>query len=147
MQNRLFGDIDLGATAVLAWNGVLDEEHGPKNFGCPECRGLLTTNFSEMNNQPKAGSATPAQLEINPEFFAIAHVSRYVQRGAMRMIPKANTPVDVLAFLNPDGTQVTVMRNGNSLEQVVQIRSKKGAIVPVKLPARSTVTVRVQADL
>src|SRR5690606_33483481 len=44
MENIFIGSIKYGAKGVLMWNIALDENQGPKNGGCTNCRGVLTIN-------------------------------------------------------------------------------------------------------
>ena len=89
MENIFMGSINRGAKAVVMWNIALDENNGPKNGGCQNCRGVLTID-SETSNVVK-----------NEEYF-----SKFVE--ALRIQPKSTI------FLNPDGSIVVVVHNKSS---------------------------------
>ncbi len=132
MENRVLGDIDLGATAVLAWNGLLDENYGPKNHGCPQCRGLLSVD-------QVAGTH---EILRNPEFYALAHLSHYVQPGASRLILDNGQ----LAFKNPNGSVVILIKNNAGESRVYSFLTNGCRTVNIKVPAWSTMTVKLPAD-
>ncbi len=85
-----------GARSVLKWNLVLDENHGPQNGGCKDCRGVLTWETKTRT------------LTKNEEFFAFGHVGRFVPRGS-HVIESSEVPgLPSVAFLRPDGRKVAV---------------------------------------
>jgi glucosylceramidase len=91
------------ARGVLFWNLALDENKGPHLGGCGTCRGVVTID------------ARTGQVTRNPEWYALAHVSRFVRPGARRI---ASTDVSEaagvksVAFVNPDdGSRVLVLAN------------------------------------
>lgn len=61
------------ARGVALWNLALDERHGPHLGGCTNCRGVVTIH-----------SATGA-VTRNAEYYALAHASRFVRPGAVRL--------------------------------------------------------------
>ncbi len=99
----------------IFWNIALDENSGPQNGGCSDCRGVVTINSND-------GSITK-----NEEYYALGHVSKFVDSGAKRI--ESNIEGDILnvAFENPDGSIVMVAYNsGNqpSSDLVVRIDGK-----------------------
>jgi glucosylceramidase len=80
---------------------VLDEKHGPHFGGCDACKGVVTID-----------SAT-GEVSRNDEYYALAHFSRFVLTGALRINSTATEKgLDNVAFLNPsDGSIVLVMVN------------------------------------
>jgi glucosylceramidase len=46
MRNLFIGGPRNWATSVLLWNLALDENSGPQNGGCPNCRGVVTIDQS-----------------------------------------------------------------------------------------------------
>jgi glucosylceramidase len=100
------------AQAIELWNLALDPAGGPKQpaFGCYPCSGLVTV-------QESTGSAA-----LNLNYYQLGQVSKFVQRGAVRIASDrwvsdfsnadktyGVTPgLDNVAFLNPDGSKVLV---------------------------------------
>lgn len=79
------------ARGVALWNLALDETHGPHTGGCNDCRGVLTIDT-------RTGAVTR-----NPEYYALAHASRFVRPGALRI--GSTSPADSVesvAFRNAD---------------------------------------------
>jgi glucosylceramidase len=86
-------------TAVM-WNLALDEEYGPKNGGCPNCRGVITINQKTGN------------VDYNVEFYALGQASKFVQAGAKRIGSEStSSTIQSVAFKNPDGSLVLMLTN------------------------------------
>jgi len=95
--------------SITAWNLALDE-HGKPNIGPFFCGGLVTIH-SETN-----------ALSYSGQFWAMAHYSRFLRRGAQRV--DSQSPADELdhvAFRNPDESGVLVITNRGA-KRTVQIK-------------------------
>ncbi|HTR26848.1 MAG TPA: glycoside hydrolase family 30 beta sandwich domain-containing protein [Terriglobales bacterium] len=92
--------------SITAWNLALDERGRP-NIGPFPCGGVVTIH-SKTKEIARSG-----------QYWALAHFSRSVQRGARR-IDSAGAPEGVshIAFENPDGTRVAVMTNQGAARKV-----------------------------
>jgi glucosylceramidase len=130
LKNRVVNDIDQGASGILAWNGILDDQYGPKNNGCPKCRGLLTADFSK---------STPEVIK-NPEYYALAHAAKFVKSGARRLILEENQ----LAFQNPDGSTVILLHNQSQSPKFFTILTEECKTMHVTVPKASTVSIIVK---
>jgi glucosylceramidase len=91
------------ARGVVYWNMALDENHGPRLGGCEACKGVITIDS-------KTGD-----VSRNDEYYALAHFSRFVLPGAVR-VKSTDTDADKgianVAFQNAsDGSIVLVMVN------------------------------------
>lgn len=112
----MIGDLVIGATRNWArtidlWNLALDENNGPHFGGCTDCRGVITVNS-------KTGAITR-----NLEYYALAHISRFVRRGARRVESTSVTGgVEDVAFRNPDGSLVLIAYNAGKDAQRVTLR-------------------------
>jgi glucosylceramidase len=96
ITNLLTGSVRHGARSVLKWNLVLDEDHGPQNGGCKDCRGVVTWD------------AKTRTLTKNEEFFAFGHVGRFVPSGS-QVIASSEVPgLPSVAFRRPDGRKVVL---------------------------------------
>jgi glucosylceramidase len=128
MRNLIIGATRNWARTVVLWNLALDDKHGPHLGGCGDCRGVVTVH-----------SQTGA-LTRNLEYYALAHVSRFVRRGARRIASTSVTGgVENVAFRNPDGSVVVVAYNAQSAAQNVSIRWR-GRQASMTMPARSAAT-------
>ena len=99
------------ARGVALWNLALDENHGPHLGGCGDCRGVVTIN-----------SAT-GQVTRNPEYYALAHASRFVRPGAARIESTASNGLETVAFRNADdGSIALIVLNGAAQAREFAVR-------------------------
>lgn len=123
----LAGGVRHGARGIALGNLALDEHGGPRTGGCRGCRGVVTI--------------TPGGVLRNPEYYALAHLSRWVLPGA-RMLPagEGRDGVEQVAFLNPDGKVVLVVVNSAAEARTVTVSAgPKG--LGYTLPAGSVITM------
>jgi len=102
-ENLLIGATRNWARSISLWNLALDQNSGPKNGGCPNCRGVVTID----------GSTSPPTITNNVEYYVLGHIAKYVMPGAYRI--DSNTfgsgSVEDVAFQNPDGSIVVLVFN------------------------------------
>lgn len=91
--------------SITAWNFALDEV-GKPNIGPFPCGGLVQVH-SQTNEVSYCG-----------QFWAFAHYSRFLQRGAHRFDSQGETEVLHVGFENPDGKCVVVLTNPGSARKV-----------------------------
>ena len=85
--------------AITGWNLALDEKGRP-NIGPFSCGGMVT-----IHSQTK-------EISRSGQYWAFAHFSRAVRRGARRFESTATlTSVEQVAFENPDGEKVLIVSN------------------------------------
>jgi glucosylceramidase len=85
--------------SLTGWNLALDELGRP-NIGPFSCGGLVTIH-SQTREITRSG-----------QYWAFAHFSRVIRRGARRFDSESTLPgITHAAFANPDGTQVLVATN------------------------------------
>jgi glucosylceramidase len=110
VENILIGASRNGAQAILEWNLAGDPNHGPHTEeGCDLCLGALTI-----------GAST---IERNLSYYVIAHLSRFVRPGSVRIESNAVDSLPNVAFRTPDGQAVLLVLNSGSDMQFVNIRS------------------------
>ncbi|WP_329741265.1 glycoside hydrolase family 30 protein [Dyella sp. A6] len=115
-QDLLLGSLRNWARGVIYWNLVLDEQHGPHDGGCGNCRGLVTVDS-------KTG-----EISRNDEYYAFAHYSRFVRPGAVRVWSTATGPgLDNVAFRNADGGSVVLVVT-NSTNRPHRVRVQQGKV-------------------
>lgn len=108
-ENILIGASRNGAQAILEWNLAGDPNHGPHTEeGCDLCLGALTI-----------GSST---IVRNLSYYVIAHLSRFVLPGSVRIESNAIDSLPNVAFKTPDGQAVLLVLNNGSGMQFVNIR-------------------------
>lgn len=130
VSTLLIGAVRHHAVAVLKWNLALDQNHGPINGGCSDCRGVITIN-----------SSTGA-LTKNEEYYALGHAARFVKTGAVR-IASTDTEGAALpnvAFRNPDGSFVLLAANLSDKSQELALR-QQGRTFKCLAPPKSVITI------
>lgn len=109
-RNLIIGSIRNWSKSVLLWNLALDNNDGPQNSGCTNCRGVVTVNSD--------GSYTE---EV--EYYVLGHLSKFVDPGAKRI--KSNYAGDIqnVAFKNPDDSHVLVAFNTSESSKYFKVRA------------------------
>jgi glucosylceramidase len=99
--------------SVTGWNLALDEKGRP-NIGPFSCGGMVSIH-SETKQITRSG-----------QYWAFAHFSRHVQRGARRFQSSGNlSGVDHVAFENPNGGKVLVLTNAGDPKTIsVQLANR-----------------------
>lgn len=117
------------AKTVVKWNLALDENHGPTNGGCQDCRGVMTVD------------SVTGEVTYNVEYYSLGHASKFVQPGAHRI--ESTTfgagDLETVAFRNPNGTKALVALNGADRSRSFRV-SWKGRSFAYALPAGAVAT-------
>jgi len=132
MQNIFIGTANNWSRTALLWNLALNQNYGPTNNGCSNCRGVITIN------QPSA------QVTLNEEFYSIAHFSKLVRPGAKRisfLYEQALTKIDAVAFMNSDGSKVLILTNYDSNYKTFSVKQGE-KVFSYTIPARSVVSFK-----
>jgi len=101
MRNILIGTTKNWSKTALFWNLALNENFGPTNNGCEDCRGVVTISDS-------------GEINKNVEYYSLAHFSKFVRPGAYRISSTefdSSTGLQNVAFQNTDGSLVLVVLN------------------------------------
>jgi glucosylceramidase len=108
VSKMVIGNARGWAKGVALWNLALDENYGPHKGGCGNCRGVVTIH-----------SAT-GEITRNPEYYALAHASRFVRPGAVRIGSSAPNGFETVAFRNADhrSTALIVLNTTKSARQL-----------------------------
>jgi glucosylceramidase len=115
------------ARTVAFWNLALDSHHGPHTGGCTDCRGVVTID--------SMGTVTR-----NVEYVALAHASRFVRPGAVRIASSSGVDsLSSVAFRNPDRSTALIVFNGSHGTQTFGVRAG-GSGFQYALPAASVAT-------
>jgi glucosylceramidase len=129
MQNLVIGGTRNWARAVSLWNIALDQNAGPTNGGCTNCRGVVTIN---------TGSNAVA---YNVEYYSLGHASKFVKPGAYRVDSNSAGAggVQDVAFLNPDGSIALLVYNSAGGSSTFNV-SQGGKVFSYTLPAGAVAT-------
>ncbi len=109
VKNLIVGATRNWSRTVLEWNLAADENFDPHtpHGGCDICQGALTIGDSVMRNV---------------SYYIIAHATKFVPPGSIRI---SSTIVDNLhnvAFLTPQGNKVLIVVNDNDFEKAFSIK-------------------------
>jgi glucosylceramidase len=106
--------------SITSWNLALDEQGRP-NLGPFPCGGVVT-----INSQTK-------EITRSGQYWAFAHYSRVVRRGARRF-DSQSTAVDLdhVGLQNPDGSHVLVVSNAGGARTVQLQLGNTAAAFPLK---------------
>ncbi|CAN5479310.1 hypothetical protein BH10BAC3_BH10BAC3_32290 [soil metagenome] len=101
-QNITVGASRNWAKSIFEWNLANDASFGPHTpGGCNTCLGAITINNSTTFTR-------------NVAYYIVAHVSKFVQPGAVRITSNIAGNVQNTAFKNTDGTKVLLVENSGA---------------------------------
>ena len=133
MREVCLGTINLGNKAVIMWNYLLDDQHGPNRpGGCTICLGAIDIDSRDYKT-----------LTRNSHFYTMAHLSKVVQPGAVRLATHqiSDQGIYCSAFCNPDHSYSAVVQNDTGSNRSVVIRMGN-RVIPYTLPAKSIASYR-----
>jgi glucosylceramidase len=115
-EHLLIGATRNWARSVSLWNLALDQNSGPRNGTCRNCRGVVTID----------DSVSPAKVIFNVEYYVLGHLGRFCFPGAHRI--ESNTfgtgNIEDVAFKNPDGSIALVVLNSASENRTFAVNSR-----------------------
>src|SRR5882724_1851498 len=96
---------------VLLWNLAADSHDGPHTDkgGCPMCQGAITIDGNQVTR--------------NIAYYTVAHASRFVRPGSVRIESTSTDTLPSVGFTAPGGKTVLIVTNTSDAEQVFHIRS------------------------
>lgn len=135
---QLIRDVESGVAAWLYWNMILDETGGPWAISPPH-------RNPDGNFQPALVTIhrTTHEVDYTGPFWGLAHFSRWVRPGAVRIetTPTVADGVRVVSFRGEDGGLIAVVLN-TAAEARSPVLVHRGRGARIELPAGSIATVR-----
>jgi glucosylceramidase len=112
---------------VLLWNLAADPQFGPhtNDGGCTGCQGALTIDGNKVRR--------------NLAYYTIAHASKFVPDGSVRIGSTNAEAISNVAFRTPDGKTVLIVANDSASEQSFSVRFH-GKVLKSSLSAGSVGT-------
>ena len=112
---------------ALEWNLANNEEFGPHTpGGCTECKGAITINSSEYFTR-------------NVAYYIIAHASKFVPAGSVRVASSETSKISSAAFTTPQGKTVLIIQNDHSDPENFNIKYK-GKTATATIAGKSVAT-------
>ncbi|CAN5772876.1 glucosylceramidase [soil metagenome] len=109
LKNVIIGSMRNWSKLAMEWNLANDpnfEPHTPG--GCTTCKGALTIGGSTVTR--------------NVAYYIIAHASRFVPAGSVRIASNISGALNNVAFETPDGKKVLIVENDGSDAVTFNIR-------------------------
>ena len=105
LKNVVIGSMRNWSKNALEWNLANNSSFGPNTpGGCTKCKGAITINASE-------------RFVRNVGYYIIAHASKFVPAGSVRIKSNLSENLKNVAFKTPTGKIVLIVENdGNSSE-------------------------------
>ena len=108
INNLIIGATRNWCRNVIEWNLASDPSFGPHtNGGCTTCQGAITISPS---------------VSRNVSYYIIAHASKFVRPGAVRIASDNQSSLPNVAFKNTDGSKVLIVLNAGNASQTFNIR-------------------------
>lgn len=99
------------ARIVLEWNLAADPNQNPHTEGgCDRCLGAVTIDGNTVTR--------------NPAYYIIAHASKFVRPGSVRISSGVNESLPNVAFKTPAGNKVVIVLNDSKSQQAFNILYK-----------------------
>jgi glucosylceramidase len=117
MKNLIVGAPRNWSRNVLEWNLAADQNYGPHTAGgCSTCLGAYTINGTAVSK--------------NTSYYIIAHASKFVLPGSVRVASNIAGNLQNVAFLRPDGKKVLIVLNdeANSATFTVQFNNQNFSV-------------------
>lgn len=131
-RDIFLGTLARGGKGVTLWNLMLDDQRKPyRPGGCSTCYGAVTLSTKDKKS-----------LVRNSHYYNIAHASKVLQPGAVRLETKGYTAsgLSYQWYRNPDGSQALLLLNEGSSEERVNFVTA-GHSVACKVPGKSIQSV------
>lgn len=120
IKNVLIGSMQHHSKIALEWNLANNSVFGPHTpGGCTECKGALTIDGSAVSR--------------NVAYYIIAHASKFVPPGSVRVQSNSTQNIESVAFLTPKGSTILILlNNGAATESLTIVYKKQGVDLTVK---------------
>lgn len=110
VEDVLIGSTRNWSRNVLLWNLAADPNAGPhtNDGGCTGCYGAITLDGNNVTR--------------NVAYYALAHFSKFVRPGSVRIASSELEQLATVAFLTPEGKVVLVVSNTSNFARKFDVR-------------------------
>ena len=126
VKNLIIGGTRNWCKNVIEWNLASDPNENPHtDGGCTQCLGAITLDGNNVTR--------------NPAYYIIAHASKFVRPGSVRIGSTSSTALPNVAFKTPDGKKVLIVLNDSGNLQIFKLTAGNNPIA-VTLKAGAVAT-------
>jgi glucosylceramidase len=127
VKNVIIGSMRNWSKTALEWNLANNASFGPNTpGGCTTCKGALTINNSNSFTR-------------NVGYYIIAHASKFVPAGSVRISSSLSGNLNNVAFKTPGGKKVLIVENDGNTSEIFNIKHN-GKWITTSLEAGSVGT-------
>jgi len=127
VKNVIIGSMRNWSRTALEWNLANNASFGPNTLGgCTTCKGALTINSSDSFTR-------------NVGYYIIAHASKFVPAGSVRISSTISGNLNSVAFKTPGGKKVLIVENDGNTSEIFNIK-QNGKWITTSLEAGSVGT-------
>ena len=110
LKNVIIGSMRNWSKVALEWNLSNDSNFRPYTpGGCSTCKGALTINGADS-------------FERNVGYYIIAHASKFVPAGSVRIASNQSGNLNTVAFKTPEGKKVLIVENDGNATELFNIK-------------------------
>ena len=126
VKNVIIGSMRNWSRNALEWNLANDASFGPHTpGGCTTCKGGLTISGSSITR--------------NVGYYIVAHASKFVPPGSVRISSTVTSLLQTAAFITPDRKKVMIVENDDQSPGAFNLRFN-GKWITTTVPAGSVCT-------
>jgi glucosylceramidase len=108
VSNLIIGAMRNWSRNVIEWNLASDPQYNPHTVGgCGTCQGAITVNNGYTRNV---------------SYYIIAHASKFVRPGSVRIASSSFGDLQSVAYKTPDGKKVLIVLNNTSASTTFNIK-------------------------
>ncbi|MET3027161.1 glycoside hydrolase family 30 beta sandwich domain-containing protein [Flavobacterium sp. UW10123] len=110
LRNVIIGSMRNYSKNALEWNVANNANFGPHtDGGCTMCKGAITITSSDS-------------FQRNVAYYIIAHASKFVPMGSIRIESNSGGSLQNVAFITPSGSKVLIVENDGSATETFNIK-------------------------
>lgn len=110
LKNVIIGSMRNWSKNALEWNLANNSSFGPHTpGGCSTCKGAITVESSSL-------------ITRNVAYYIIAHASKFVPAGSVRIASNLTSALNNVAFKTPEGKRVLIVENDGTAAELFNIK-------------------------
>jgi glucosylceramidase len=129
IENLIIGAPRNWCKTVLEWNLAADEKQDPHTDrgGCDRCLGAVTITGNKVTREPA--------------YYIIAHASKFVRPGSVRIDSDTISGLPNVAYKTPAGNIVLIIQNTSGEEKTVDVKTGITTTITLKAGAVATLAL------